>query len=113
LELNSERWHEGKHDSWPYINYVLYILKVVYREFEQRVGQMKSPRGAKTELIESAIRTFPAGFTLGDLERACPGVSRDAVRRVLRNLKKSGKVECLGRDPGAPWRKKGTPLKRG
>jgi Fic family protein len=113
LELSSEHWHEGRHDPWPYINYVLYILKAVYREFEQRVGQMKSPRGAKTELIESAIRTFPAEFTLGDLERACPGVSRDMVRRVLRDLKKSRKVECLGRGPGAPWRKKGTILKRG
>ena len=74
---------------------------------------MKSPRGAKTELIDSAIRTFPSEFTLGDLERACPGVSRDMVRRVLRDLKKSGKVVCLGRGPGAPWLRKGTNLKRG
>jgi DNA-binding FadR family transcriptional regulator len=42
------------------------------------------------------------------------GVSRDMVRKVLRNLQKSGFVECLGRDPGAVWRKKGVmPLKRG
>ena len=45
-------------------------------------------------------------FYLTDLERACPGVSRDMIRRVLRQLKKDGRVECLGRGPGALWRKK-------
>jgi hypothetical protein len=32
---------------------------------------------------------------------------------VLRNLQKAGKVECLGRGPGAPWKRKGNTLKRG
>jgi Fic family protein len=27
LEQSSPRWHEGKHDPWPFINYLLYILK--------------------------------------------------------------------------------------
>ncbi|KKK88911.1 hypothetical protein LCGC14_2738370, partial [marine sediment metagenome] len=35
-----------------------------------------------------------------------PGVSRDMIRRVLRQLKKDGEVECLGRGPDALWRKK-------
>ena len=38
LEESSQGWHEGKHDPWPYINYLLYILKIAYREFEERVG---------------------------------------------------------------------------
>ena len=112
LDQSSQGWHGGKHDPWPYVNYVLYTLRTAYREFEQRVGQTKSLRGTKTELIESAIRGFPAEFTLADLERACPSVSRDMVRRVLRDLQKSGKMECLGRGPGAPWRKKGITSKR-
>jgi len=113
LEQSSQRWHEGKHDPWPYVNYILFTLKAAYREFEERVGQMKSPRGAKTELIEIAVNAFSGDFTLGDLERYCPGVSRDMIRRVLRVLQKEGKVECRGRGPGAPWRKKGNTLKKG
>ena len=31
LGQSSQDWHEGKHDPWPYINYVLYILKSAYR----------------------------------------------------------------------------------
>lgn len=113
LEHSSRKWHDGTHDPWPYINYLLFILKTAYREFEERVGQLKSPRGAKTELVESAIAAFDGTFTLADLERACPGVSRDMVRRVLRNLRHTGTVECLGRGPGAPWRRKGITPKRG
>jgi Fic family protein len=113
LEQSSQGWHEGTHDPWPYVNYILFILKSAYREFEERVGQVKSPRGAKTELIESAVAAFSGTFTLSDLERACPGVSRDMVRRVLRDLQEAGQVECLGRGPGAAWRKKkGNTLKR-
>ena len=95
------------------MNYLLYILKSAYKEFEERVGQVKSPRGAKTELVVLAIDCFPGEFTLGDIEKACPGVSRDMVRRVLRQLQKSRQVECMGRGPGAAWRKKGNTLKRG
>jgi len=32
-------WHEGKHDPWPYIGYVLYVLRDAYKELEQRVGE--------------------------------------------------------------------------
>lgn len=113
LEQSSQDWHEGRHDPWPYINYLLFILKTAYREFEERVGQIKSPRGAKTELVESAINAFSGEFTLSKLEHACPGVSRDMVRRVLRDLQKARKVECVGRGPGALWRRRGNISKRG
>jgi len=113
LEQSSQGWHEGKNDPWPYINYVLYTLKTAYHEFEERVGQLKSPKGAKTELIKTAINSFPGEFTLSDLERACPSVSRDMIRRVLRELQRLREVECLGRGPGALWKKRGNTLKRG
>ena len=45
LEQSSQGWHEGKHDPWPYLNYLLYILKEAYRELEDRLGQVKAPRG--------------------------------------------------------------------
>lgn len=107
LRRSSEGWHEGKHDLVPWLNFFLGILRRAYRVFEERAGAVKSPRGAKTALVETAIDGFFLDFTLGDLERACPGVSRDMVRRVLRNLRRAGRVECLGRGPGARWRKKG------
>jgi len=113
LEQSSQGWHEGKHDPWPYINYILFVLKNAYREFEERAGQVKSPRGAKTALVETAIAAFPGNFTLTNLERACPSVSRDMIRRVLRDLQRAKQVVCLGRGPGARWRREGSTLERG
>jgi Fic family protein len=113
LEQSSQGWHEGKHDPWPYINYLMYILKTGYREFESRLDIEESPRGAKTEIIEAAIKSFPNEFTLADLERACLGISHDMIRKVLRMKRQAGDVACLGRGPGARWGKRGTTLKRG
>ena len=104
LEQSSRRWHEGRHDPWPYIGYVLFILKTAYREFEERASQTKTPRGGKTELVEAAIRRFSRDFILSELGQACLGVGPDMVRKVLRDLQKAGKVKCLGRGPGARWR---------
>ncbi|MBN1867635.1 Fic family protein [Candidatus Sumerlaeota bacterium] len=115
LQESSQGWHGDKHNPWPYIGCLLSILKMACKEFEERLGQVKSPRGAKTDLVQTALRNLSAEFTLADLERACPGVSRDMVRRVLRDLQSLGEVECVGRGPGAKWRrtKRGNTPKRG
>lgn len=106
LQLSSAGWHEGRHDPWPYINYLLFILKLVYKEFEERVGEVRAEKGAKTALIQGAIDRAGGSFTLGIIEAGCPGVSRDMIRKVLWDLQKAGKVECIKRGPGATWRKR-------
>jgi Fic family protein len=107
LEQSSQGWHEGQHDPWPYINYVLSILKLAYREFAERVGDIKAPRGTKTDRIVAAIGRFAGDFTVSQLEQACPGISRDMIRRVLRDQQAAGAIECQGRGPAARWRRKG------
>ena len=105
LEQSSRGWHEGRHDPWPYTNYLLYVLKVAYQEFEERLGQVPTPRGEKTALIVRAVEQAVGAFRLADLQRQCPGVSIDMIRRVLKNLRAEGRVECLGRGQDAQWRK--------
>ncbi|MEI7634600.1 MAG: Fic family protein [bacterium] len=113
LEQSSQHWHEGKHDPWPILNFTLFIILEAYRELENRVGQISSPRGAKTGLVEHAVGTIAREFALVELERRCPSVSRGMIRRVLRKMKAEGRIECLGRGPGAKWRRKDNTLKRG
>jgi Fic family protein len=106
LRRSSEGWHESRHDLLPWLHYLLSVLRRAYVELEARMEEADSPRGAKTALLEAAIAAFPGDFTLNDLERACPGVSRELARRVLRELRNTGQVECLGRGPGARWRRR-------
>ncbi len=105
LEQSSQGWHEGKHDPWPYINYILYILKTAYREFEERVGTLSTARGAKTSMVLDAIERLPDNFRMADLERAAPNVTRDMIRVVLNRLKKDNKIYSEGYGAAAVWRK--------
>lgn len=105
LERSSQGWHEGTHDPWPYINYLLSVIKMAYREFEQRLGQLQSPKGEKTSLVLQAIdKTFGA-FSVAELQNACPNVSVDMIRRVLKNLRAKKQIECLGLGQNARWQK--------
>jgi Fic family protein len=106
LEQSSRGWHEGTHDPWPYIGFVLYILQHAYKELEERVGIIRSPRGEKTALVEAAIQRIPQPFRVADLQQECPGVSVDLIRKILQNLR-NDKVECLGRGASASWRRIG------
>ena len=107
LEQSSHYWHDGKHDPWPYINYTLFIIRAAYREFEQRLGQLQSPRGEKTGLVLQAIDRTSGPFSIAELQNACPNVSVDMIRRVLKNLRAENRVECLGRGQNARWSKTG------
>jgi hypothetical protein len=93
------------HDPWPAINFLLFILQQACREFELRVGQLRSPRGEKTEAVLAAVERKVTAFRVADLRSECPGVGVDLIRRVLARLQKEGKVKALGTGRGARWEK--------
>jgi len=107
LRLSSEGWHEGKHAPWHYINFVCFILKSAYKEFEERLGSLPQPRGEKTAMIHDAVRSFPGNFSVADVQGKCPGIGIDMIRRVLKDLQIQEVVECLGRGRNAKWHKLG------
>jgi len=104
LQQSSQGWHEGKHNPWPYIGYLLFVIKKAYEEFEERAGKTGTPRGEKTALVEAAIARQDGLFSVSDLRKACPGVGIDLIRKVLGRLK-GKEIECLGRGQSANWRR--------
>ena len=107
LEQSSRGWHEGGHDPWPYINYLLYTIKTACVEFENRVGQTKSPRGAKRQIVLEAVKDVTGEFSIGEIADRCPGVGIDMIRKILKEERSRGMVECIGRGRDAKWRKRG------
>lgn len=77
-----------------------------YREFEERVGLVTSAKGAKTAMVLDAVSNMPGDFSIKDLQERCPTVGIDLIRRILRQERNAGRLECLGRGPDARWRKK-------
>ena len=78
LWRSSQRWDAGRHDLTPWHQYSLGVLVYAYREFEERVGKLATAPGAKREAVLAAIETFDSGhtFSISELERVCPTVSR-------------------------------------
>jgi Fic family protein len=106
LHKASQKWHEGEHNVKPWWEYFLGTIISAYSELEERVGVIIKGRGAKTNLIQSAVENMPSIFGILDIERACPSVGRDMIRVVLNSLRKSGKLKCTGIGRGAKWSKK-------
>lgn len=103
LELSSHDWHTGKHDAWPYINYLLFTFKNVYKEFESRFADSSAPRGEKTGQIIRALNEFTGEFTLKELEQNCPGISRDMIQTVMKQ--NAEYLTCTGHGAGSKWRR--------
>ena len=107
LQDSSRGWHDGKHDPWPYVNYLLHTLKTLYQEFEARYETTSLPPGEKTEVVQKAVEGFPGPFHVTELHKKCPEVSLDMIRKILQSMRLEGKVECLGRGKQARWQRIG------
>ena len=59
-------------------------------------------------MVLSAVRRQESEFRLVDIERTCPGVGRDWIRKLLADLRESGEIVCRGMGPAARWRRKGS-----
>ena len=103
LEKSSASWHEGKHNIWPYVNYLLYTFDELYDQFEERFSRLKAPRGEKTATVESVLNSMVRPFTIREIEFKCPGISRETIKSVLKNNPDC--FECTGRGAGARWRR--------
>ena len=74
---------------------------------EERVGQLKSPRGEKTETILAAVNRQVGSFRVADLQAECPGVGLDLIRRVLARLRKEKRIRAISTGRGARWERLG------
>jgi Fic family protein len=105
LSASSRRWHEGQHDLSPWRDYFLGTIVAAYRELEHRTELTTATPGAKRNLIREAADHFVADFTSKELELACPMVSREMIRVVLREMQAEGRVEKIGEGRGARWKR--------
>lgn len=103
LEASSQGWHEAAHDIAPWLDYFWGALLRAYKEFEERVGTIERGRGAKGERVRAEVLRRHLPFSISEIEEACPGISRDMVRVVLRAMKAEGLIAPSGKGRGATW----------
>ena len=105
LNKSSRKWHEGRHNVFPWVNYFLGTVVGAYKEFEERAGNMAPIRGAKTGLVTMFIEAQLGEFAISDIERACPGVSRVMIKKILLKMQTDKLIQCLGKGQSAKWRR--------
>ena len=104
IQMSSSGWHGGRHDILPWFNYTLGVLRAAYREFEERAQRERPAKGAKSDLVEYALAHVLSPFGIADIERLCPSVGRDMIRRVMNRWRSAGKLERVSRGRDARWR---------
>jgi Fic family protein len=108
LQRSSVGWHEGAHALEPWTEYLLGVVILgAYQEFESRAGLIQSGKGTKTAMVLDVIAHLRGDFAIGDIQDRCPTVGIDMLRRILRQERDAGRLECLGRGPNARWRRIG------
>jgi len=103
LEASSQGWHEAAHDIAPWLDYFWGALLRAYQEFAERVGSIERGRGAKGDRVRAEILKRHRPFSISEIEAACPGISRDMVRVVLRAMKAEGLIAPNGKGRAARW----------
>jgi Fic family protein len=105
LEASSQGWHEGTHNIAPWLDYFWGALLRAYKEFEARVGNIEHGRGAKGDRVRAEILKRNLPFSISEIEEACPGISRDTVRIILRAMKAEGLIAPTGKGRNARWQR--------
>ena len=107
LQASQRGWHEGRHDVWPWIGFLLRVIADAYDDLELRVRAQQSPAGATKEAQarDYILHHGPATFRWPELVAALPDISQASLRNVLAALKAEGSVRAgLGRS--AVWQRR-------
>jgi Fic family protein len=106
LEESQRGWHEGTHDVWPWVTYLVDVLADAYDRFEQLVAARDGSGLSKQQRVRRHVLEHAAAtFAIADVRRALPGVSDETIRLVLNDLKTAGRVASTGRGRGATWQR--------
>lgn len=105
LEISSKNWEKGKNDIWPYINFILFVVKESYKSLDERISNLPNSKGNKSDLVYKYIENSLSSFNVSEIQYNVPGVSIDLIRKVLKNLKKNGKIKNLSRGRDSRWEK--------
>ncbi len=106
LGASTAGWFDdGRHDPWPWVRYLIDRLAGAYGRLEDRIAAGSSGGTKQDRVRDYVLVHAPAGFAIGDIRRALPGVSDNTIRIVLAELKEAGRIANDGTGRSATWRR--------
>jgi Fic family protein len=104
LQKSSYGWLEGNNDPYPFIRYMLTVILIAYRKFEEGIY---NPLTNKTSSIDQVKEVFIN--TLGYLSKVqildfCPNLGISGLEKVLRKLLEDNFIGKVGRGKSTRYR---------
>jgi len=96
LQESSDRWHEEENDYIPFVEYMLGIIMVAYRDFVGRMMLSVTRGSSKPERIREVIKGTYGKITKTEIMERCPDISQTTVQRTLRDLQASSDIIKIG-----------------
>ena len=84
----------------------LELLLLAYRNLSSRAAALSGRRGIKTELVLAWIDAAPDDFSIREIQQQVPECGLELIRKIIKEQKNAGMIQCLGRGPNARWRKR-------
>jgi len=106
LAASQRGWHDGEHDIWPWVVYLVGVLSDSYERFEELLAARDGTGLSKQDRVRRyLLEQAPATFAIAEVRRALPGISNETIRLVLGELRIAGQIASTGRGRGARWRR--------
>lgn len=92
-------WNEGAEDVTPFIKYLLSIILVAYKDFEDRFAIVEKKLPA-IDMVRKATQYKIGRFTKQDMRELCPSLSVSSIEGALRRLVEDGELMRGGKGKG-------------
>lgn len=98
LQTSDIGWHEETNNPIPFIKYMLRILLACYKEFEARVGMMKTKevKSSAYDAIKQYAQDKLGKFTSSEAIAFCPSFSRSSILNAIKKLVDEGFLIKIG-----------------
>jgi Fic family protein len=106
LLASTQRWHEARHDPWPWLRYFVGLVAGSYDDFTTLTSRARAGSNKQDRVRDYVLHHAPRTFQIADVRAALPGVSDQTIRIVLNQMKSDGSVDPDAVGRGATWTKR-------
>lgn len=96
LQQSSVNWHTAQNDVFPFVRYMLGVLKEAYVDFEQRAVAVVTRKISKSEQIKQHFASQIGKITKSDLKQAYPDISEATIEKTLKEMLDAGQIQKQG-----------------
>ncbi len=96
LRRSSEGWHGNENNPRPFVEYLLGIVLMAYRELESRVAGIVNSRMRKADRIRAVFRDSLGRVSKRDILARCPDISVAMVEHTLKEMLDDGSIRKVG-----------------